>query len=188
VDLTIRNETGAWSAMAAAGKPALLTSGDGTTTACATVKVGTGGHRLGPGMQMRGYQPGPKSTPTTELIRVECAGATAGPGSRLALDYGYVTGEYNYYDPDATRTDAKLEVPLDPIATDLGYPIGRRLTARQPADLEMAASTTSADRQPRSAPLPASRARQRATRAVPSSVHIDATGDRPRAPTSPPCP
>ena len=44
---------------------------------------------------MRGYQAGPKKTPTTELIRVECAGATAGPGAKLAIDYSYVTGEYN---------------------------------------------------------------------------------------------
>ncbi len=140
VDLTIRNETGAWSAMTAAEKPAVLTTGDGRTTDCATVKVGTGGHRLGPGMQMRGYQAGPKKAPTTELIRVECAGATAGPGSRLALDYSYVSGEYNYYDPDATKTDAKLEVPLDPIATDLRYPIGVPVDGLvQPADLKMTA-------------------------------------------------
>jgi hypothetical protein len=108
--------------MEAAG-PAVLTSGDETTSSCTTVKVGSGGHRLAPGLQMRGYQAGPKAEPTTEPIRVECAGATAGPGAVLALDYHYVTGEYNYYDPDATRVKAKVEVPLEPLATGLAYPI-----------------------------------------------------------------
>ena len=123
VALTIRNETGAWSAMQASDKPVVLKGGDGATTECTTVFVGTGGHRLGPGMQMRGYQAGAKQEPTTEPIRVECDGATATPGSTLALDYSYVTGEYNYYDPDATRTDATLTVELDQVATDLTYPI-----------------------------------------------------------------
>jgi len=139
VELTVRNDTGVWSAMEAAG-PAVLTAGDGTTTDCATVKVGSGGHRLAPGLQMRGYQIGPKKTPTTELIRVECAGATAGPGSRLTIDYSYVTGEYNYYDPDATKVEATLEVPLDPLATGLEYPIAVPIDGLvQPADLEMTA-------------------------------------------------
>lgn len=140
IDLTIRNETGVWSAMSAADKPAVLTSADGKTTDCATVKVGTGGHRLAPGLQMRGYQAGPKKAPTTEAIRVECPGATAAPGAKLALDYSYVTGEYNYYDPESTRTQARLEVPLDPLATDLQYPIVEPIAGLvQPADLEMTA-------------------------------------------------
>ena len=62
VELTIRNDTGVWSAMEAAG-PAVLTTGDGTTSDCATVKVGSGGHRLAPGLQMRGYQAGPEEDP-----------------------------------------------------------------------------------------------------------------------------
>ena len=139
VELTIRNDTGVWSAMEASG-PAVLTTGDGTTSDCATVRIGSGGHRLAPGLQMRGYQAGPKKTATTELIRVECAGATASPGSKLAIDYSYVTGEYNYYDPDATKADATLDVPLDPIATGLEYPIAVPIDGLvQPANLEMTA-------------------------------------------------
>ena len=80
VDLTIRNDTGLWSAMTAGG-PARLTTADGATSECATVKVGTGGHRLAPGLQIRGFQAGAKKAPETELIRVECAGGTAGPGA-----------------------------------------------------------------------------------------------------------
>ena len=63
IELTIRNETGAWSAMEAGAKPATLTSADGTTSSCATVKVGTGGHRVAPGLQIRGYQTGPREGP-----------------------------------------------------------------------------------------------------------------------------
>lgn len=155
IELTLRNETGAWSAMAAADKPAVLTS-EGKTTDCATVKVGTGGHRIAPGLQLRGYQTGSLDAPTTELIRVECPGAAAGPGAKLAIDYSYVTGEYNYYDPDSTKTDAKLEVALDPLATGLQYPIAEPVDGLvKPADtpitaindlaLKMTAATRTAD-------------------------------------------
>lgn len=124
IDLTLRNDTGAWSAMAADDGPAKLTAADGSTSDCATVKVGTGGHRIAPGVQLRGYQAGTKQEPVTELIRVECAGATAGPGAKLAVDYAYVTGDYNYYDPEANQAEGTLEIPLDPLATGLTYPIG----------------------------------------------------------------
>src|SRR5215212_7849897 len=56
VDITIRNDTGDWSTMQAMeDKPAVLTTGDGKTTDCETMFVSTGGHRLAPGFQMRGY-------------------------------------------------------------------------------------------------------------------------------------
>ncbi len=124
IEMTIRNETGAWSAMqAAADKPAVLTTGDGKTTNCDTALVGTGGHRLAPGFQMRGYIGGTKAQPTTQLIYVECKGVEAAAGSTLSFDYSYVTGEYNYYYPDANRVDSTLEVNLDEVAADLAYPI-----------------------------------------------------------------
>ena len=139
IELTIRNDTGAWSAMEAGG-PAVLTAADGKTSSCATVKVGTGGHRLAPGLQMRGYQAGPLKTLVTEPIRVACAGATAGPGARLALDYTYVTGEYNYYDPDATKVKARLDIPLDPLGAGLAYPIATPVDGLvQPPDMEITA-------------------------------------------------
>jgi hypothetical protein len=123
IDLTVRNETGDWSAMKAAeGKPAVLTSGDKSIN-CDTVFVSTGGHRLAPGFQMRGFIAGTKAEPQTQLIYVECKGAEAAPGSTLSIVYSYVTGQYNYYEPEANKADGKLELDLDQVATDLTYPI-----------------------------------------------------------------
>ena len=141
IDLAIRNETGDWSVMAAvAGRPAVLTSGDGSRTDCATVLVGSGGHRLAPGFRMQGFIAGPKTEPKTERIRVECAGATASPGSKLAIDYAYVTGEYDYYDAKTTGTEGKLEVNLDELAADLTFPIAEPIEGLiQPADAEIPA-------------------------------------------------
>ena len=128
IDLTIQNKTGDWSAMqAAAAKPAVLNAGDGKTTSCDTVFVGTGGHRLAPGFQMRGYVGGTKAEQKTQLIYVECKGAEAAAGSTLAIDYSYVTGEYNYYSPDESKVDATLEVKLDEVATDLTYPVAEAI-------------------------------------------------------------
>jgi hypothetical protein len=124
IDITLRNETGDWSAMqATTDKPAVLTGSDGKTADCEPVFVSTGGHRLAPGFQIRGFVAGTKAEPMTQLVYVECRGAEAASGSTLSIDYSYVTGQYNYYEPDATRTDAKLELNLDEIATGLNYPI-----------------------------------------------------------------
>jgi hypothetical protein len=124
IDLTLRNDTADWSAMqATTNKPAVLTTGDGKTTNCETVFVSTGGHRLAPGFQMRGFIAGKKAEPKTQLIYVECKDAEATPGSKLAVDYSYVTGEYNYYYPETNKVDATLEVNLDQVATDLNYPM-----------------------------------------------------------------
>ena len=124
IDLTILNETAEWSAMqAVAGKPAVLVAGDGNTSDCYTVFVSTGGYRLAPGFQMKGFTVGTEAEPKTQLIYVECKGAKAVPGSKLSIDVSYVTGQYNYYDKTATEADTKLEVDLDKVATDLKYPI-----------------------------------------------------------------
>lgn len=123
IDISIQNNTGDWSAMKALeGKPAVLTS-DSKNSNCDTVFVGTGGHRLAPGFQMRGYITGTKSEPVPQLIYVECAGAAASPGSTLSIPYTYVTGQYNYYEQDKTRVDDKLEINLDEVVTDLSYPV-----------------------------------------------------------------
>lgn len=123
VDITVRNETGDWSAMnASIGKPAVLTSG-GEDVNCDTVFVSTGGHRLPPGFQMRGYTSGSKYEPLTQLIYVECAGAEATPGSTLSIPYSYVTGQYNYYEQDKNIVEDRLEIDLDMVATDLEYPV-----------------------------------------------------------------
>jgi len=122
VDITIRNDTGAWSAMEATpNQPAVLTASDGTSTDCSAVFVGTGGTSLAPGFQVHGYTGGTKANPTTQLLYVECAGAAAA-GSKLSIAYSYVTGEFNYY-VASNRTSARLVVDLDQVATDLTYPI-----------------------------------------------------------------
>lgn len=138
INLSIRNETAEWSAMQAApGKPATL-SADGKNTACETVFVGTGGHRLAPGFQMRGYTTGKKSAPVTQMIYVECKGAKATPGAKLSLDYSYVSGQYNYYEKEAGKVNAKLQIDLDALATDLQYPIAAPVEGLiQPAANEM---------------------------------------------------
>jgi hypothetical protein len=124
IDLTILNETGDWSAMQAdPAKPAVLKAGDGKTTNCDTVFVGTGRYYLTPGFQMKGFTTGTEAEPKTQLIYVECKGAKAVPGSKLSIDVTYVTGQYNYYDKTAGQAEAKLEVDLDKIVKDLKYPI-----------------------------------------------------------------
>jgi hypothetical protein len=122
IDITIRNDTGDWSKMdATAGRPAVLTSG-GKTTNCETVFMGTGGYSLAPGFQMRGYTGGTAEEPKTQLLYVECKGAVANPGTSLSIDYGYVTGPYNYY-VTAKPVSEKLVLNLDEVASGLTYPL-----------------------------------------------------------------
>lgn len=124
IDITLRNDTGDWSTMqAVAEKPAVLTTSDGKTTNCDTVFVGTGGHRLAPGFQMRGYTTGEKTDPQTQLIYVECKGAEASAGSKLSIDYTSYGGILDDYDPEANKTEGTLELNLDEVVTDLTYPI-----------------------------------------------------------------
>jgi len=137
IDITIRNETADWSAMhALENNPAVLMASDGTPTNCDTVFVSTGGHRLAPGFQMRGYTAGTKAQPTIQLIYVECKGAEAAPGSKLSIDYTYVTGEYNYYYQETNKVDTTLEVDLDKVIKEVKYPIGEPVEGliHKPAD------------------------------------------------------
>jgi hypothetical protein len=124
VELAILNESGDWSAMdAAEGVPAVLQA-DGTEHECDTVFLGTGGHRVAPGFQLRGYVAGTKAEPELQLVYVECEGAEAAPGSTLTISYSYVTGQYNYYEQDKGRVETTLQVELDQVAEALSYPIG----------------------------------------------------------------
>jgi hypothetical protein len=127
IDLTVRNETGDWSAMEATqGKPAVLTS-DGKSINCETINVSTAGYRLAPGFQMRGYIAGTKTEPITQPIFVECASAEVAPGSKLSIPYTFVTGQYNYYEQDKNKVDGKLEIDLDEVAADLVYPLAEQI-------------------------------------------------------------
>jgi len=124
IDLALLNETGDWSAMnAIEGAPAALHT-DGEERECGTANVGTGGHRVAPGFQLRGYIGGSKSEPAVQPIYVECPGGAPAPGSTISIDYSYVTGQYNYYEQDKGRVDATLEVDLDPVTEDLSFPVG----------------------------------------------------------------
>jgi hypothetical protein len=127
IDITIINDTGDWSAMdAVEEKPVSLTNG-GKSISCDTVFISTGGHRLAPGFQMRGYTVGTKTEPVTQLIYVECAGAEATPGSILTIPYTYVTGQYNYYEQDKNRVEGSIEINLDEVITYLVYPIAEEI-------------------------------------------------------------
>jgi hypothetical protein len=127
IDITIRNETGDWSSMkAATDHPAVLTVG-GKNSNCDTVFVSTGGNSLAPGFQMRGYTGGTQAEPKTQLLYVECKGAAAAPGSKLTVDYSYVTGPYNYY-VAAQPTNEKLDINLDQVAKDLKYPVAESIS------------------------------------------------------------
>jgi hypothetical protein len=129
VDLAIRNETADWSAMdAIPGQPAVLTSADGKTTGCHTAFVSTGGNRIPPGFQMRGYTGGTKAEPKTQLLYVECQGVTSAPGLTLSISYSYVTGPMNFY-VASSATNAKLQVKLDHVASDLVYPVAESVEA-----------------------------------------------------------
>jgi hypothetical protein len=124
IDLAIRNDTGDWSKLeAVADQPAVLTTGDGKTVQCDTVFIGTGGHRLAPGFQTRGYTTGAMDAPTTQPLYVECKGAQANPGSTLAINYDSFGGELDDYSPEANKTEGVLNLNLDEVVTDLTYPI-----------------------------------------------------------------
>jgi hypothetical protein len=123
IDITIRNEGTDWSAMQALdGKPAVLKTSDGKGIDCATVFVSTGGNSLAPGFQMRGYTGGTKAAPKTQLLYVECKGATVTPGSKLSIEYSFVTGSFNFYVPSRPINDT-MDINLDEVAKDIKYPI-----------------------------------------------------------------
>lgn len=123
IDITIQNKTGEWSSMRAVdGKPAILANG-GNSQECDVVYLGTGGYRLAPGFQMRGYTTGTKFEPQTQMIYVECKGAKAEPGATLSIDYIFFNGDLDYYHQEDNKTEGTLLLSLDEIAADLSYPV-----------------------------------------------------------------
>jgi hypothetical protein len=123
IELTVRNDTGDWSTMhAVEGKPAVLTGG-GKTTNCETVFVSTGGHRLAPGFQMRGYTVRQESTVEVQPLYVECAGAGAAAGAALTIDYVNFNGVLDDYDPEANQQEGVFQLNLDEVVADLTYPV-----------------------------------------------------------------
>lgn len=127
IDLTLRNNTSDWSTFQATpGKPAKLTTAGGQTSDCETVFVSTGGHRLAPGFQIRGFTAGSKKEPKTQLTYVECKGAGDPKGAKLSFDYVYYNGWFNYYDKMANKTEGTMEVNLDEVKTDMTYPVAEK--------------------------------------------------------------
>lgn len=126
VDITIRNDTGVWSTMRAVdGKPAVLATSDGKATNCDTAFVSTGGHRLAPGFQIRGYTNDTSGQPETQLLYIECQGAAATTDAKLSIDYIRFDGELDYYVEieETNKVEGKLELDLAQVVTDLAYPI-----------------------------------------------------------------
>jgi len=125
IDITIRNDTGNWSTMRSKDdKPAILTTSDGQTN-CDTVFVGTGGHRFAPGFQTRGFTIKENDQLESQLLYVECTGATAESGATLSIDYISFIGELDYYVEveETNKVEGTLELNLDEVVTDLSYPI-----------------------------------------------------------------
>ncbi len=125
VDITIRNDLGQWSSMRAVDdQPAVLTTADGTAKNCDTVFVSTGGHRLPPGFQIRGYTVENDGQTQIQPIYVECEGGTPEAGSKLTIDYIHFDGEVDYYVEieESNKIEETMELNLDEVVTDLVYP------------------------------------------------------------------
>jgi hypothetical protein len=120
VDLAARNDTGDWSVMAATGEPAEVMAKDGKKTTCDTVQVGTGGHFVPPGFQIRGYS---LKDNKTQTLFVECKGVEPAAGQQLNVPYTFVPGEYDYYAQDKGRTEAFVIADLDLVSPSLTYPV-----------------------------------------------------------------
>jgi hypothetical protein len=71
---------------------------------------------------MRGYTAGTKKEPQTQLLYVECKGAAVSSGSRLTINYSYVTGDYDLHIP-AVPVKGTMTLELDNIAGDVKYPV-----------------------------------------------------------------
>jgi hypothetical protein len=124
IDLTVHNNTGDWSTMhAIEGTPAVIAYADGKTANCDTVNIGTGGHRLAPGFQMRGYMTEQNGEAQVQLLFVECAGIESSDGGTLTIQYKSYQGERNDYEPDKNEVAGKMVIDLDNATTDLTYPI-----------------------------------------------------------------
>jgi len=123
IEITIRNDTQDWSAMQAVEEiPATLTTSDGTKSNCDTLYIGTGGHRIAPGFQIRGYTGGTKKEPLTQLLYVECKGIAISAGATLSIDYTYITGPYDLHIPSVEVNDMMV-LNLDQVSEDLVYPL-----------------------------------------------------------------
>jgi hypothetical protein len=133
VELAARNDTGDWSSMVATGEPAELMAKDGKKTSCDTVHVGTGGHYVPPGFQIRGYS---LKDNKTQTLFVECKGVEPAAGQQLNIPYSFVPGEYDYYAQDKGRTEAYVIADLDLVSLSLTYPVAEPSAVKSQAITE----------------------------------------------------
>ncbi|MGZ6055901.1 MAG: hypothetical protein ACXWM8_00625 [Candidatus Limnocylindrales bacterium] len=140
VDLSLRNDTGDWSAMNVAASTAEVIDGSGKTSSCSTAFVGTsvfvndGGWFLPPGFVMKGYTGGSLAAPVTQLNYVECAGVAKAAGQKLAIKYTYITGPFNYYIA-SQKTSGTLNLELDKVVPDTKYPVAQKVSGNEPVKL-----------------------------------------------------
>jgi hypothetical protein len=128
VEVTIRNDTGDWSKMEAlTDKPAVLETEEGDTINCDTIIISTGGHRLAPGFQMRGYSMMNADQVSTQLLYVECNGVDGKVGSELTVNYESFQGDLDDYAPDGNKQEGELKIELGEIKTNLVYPIAESI-------------------------------------------------------------
>jgi hypothetical protein len=123
IELAIRNDTGYWSAMEVAGGSVSLKTASGTTARCGTVFMSSGGHRIAPGFQLRGYTAGTKAEPKVQLLYAECSGVQDAAGATLSADYTYVLGDYDFYVKSKSYS-AHLTAKVEAASPALTYPIG----------------------------------------------------------------
>jgi hypothetical protein len=137
VDISLRNDTGDWSAMNVASSSASVTDAAGKSSSCATAFVGTSvfvndsGWFLPPGFIMKGYTAGSLAAPVTQLTYVECAGVAKAAGEKLTINYTYITGPFNYYVP-SHKTSGTLNLSLDKVVTDTKYPVAQKVAGYEP--------------------------------------------------------
>jgi hypothetical protein len=131
IDLSIVNNTNAWSAMDVSASSAKVENASGSHD-CQTVVVGTsvfvndGAWYLPPGFSMRGYTGGTIRAPETRMLSVECAGVSPAAGLKLSIDYEYITGPFNYYIATKPKR-ANMKIELDDVAANASYPIAERI-------------------------------------------------------------
>lgn len=130
VEFAARNDSGDWGAMRPADaeeRPTSLITEGGKSHTCETAQVGSGGHYLPPGFQMRGYL---DRKGELQAIFVECTVPEGSlSGARLSIPYIAAVGEYDYYEKGDNILEGQVTVEIDPeqLPPDLTYPVASSL-------------------------------------------------------------
>jgi hypothetical protein len=123
IEFSIKNDTRDWSAIKAIeNRPATIITSDGKKSNCETVYIGTGETRLAPGFQVRGYTAGTKKDPKIQFLYADCKGIVDTSGSKLVIEYSYITGPYDLHIPSVPNTE-KMTLDLDNVSKEIQYPV-----------------------------------------------------------------